>query len=160
MRRIFLMSIIFISCRESRMNSAPLTFNDIIINLEVKKCIDINKLDSVTFIVRNNNKFGFWINSWNLFLDSITTKDSIVVSSKSLIEYKHPNIPEHYWVEANSAQKISYSTDFFLRASLNKLTEYNLYASYKSNAGIKKNTKEITLIHPVEINKITFWTCP
>lgn len=148
------------SCSSPKMVNSKDFFRKINITLELKKCIDIDRENQVTFIIRNDGDIGFWIHSWHLMLDSITTKDGINIPPNNLIEYEAPEIPEYSWVNPNSELKVSYNTNFFKRFSLSKLTEYYLFSSYTKYARPKRQSKEITLIFPMNIYKIDFWTCP
>ncbi len=158
---ILLLSLFLISsCSTPKMANNKDFLKKINITLELKKCIDINKENQITFIIRNDNESGFWVHSWHLILDSITTKNAISIYPNILVEYEAPNIPEYAWVDANSELKISYKSNFFKRFSLSKLNEYSLFSSYDKHARSKKNSKEITLVEPISINHISFWTCP
>lgn len=159
-RLIFGFIICISSCKVAQIPNNEVVLDNVKINLKLKNCIDIYKKDTVTFIIHNGNNVGFWIDSWDLLLDSITNENGIMVSSRSLVEKRPPDIAKYFWVEANSQIRISYSTDYFLRAHLKKLEEYYIYASYGNYAEPKKKSKEITLAEPVKIDCINFWTCP
>lgn len=161
MKRLILGLLIFISsCKVAQITKNEIELDNVKINLQLKNCIDIYKKDTVTFIIYNSNNVGFWIDSWKLMIDSITAKNGEVVSSRSLVDYRHPDLPEFAWVDANSEVRISYQTDFFFRAYLKKLDRYYIYSSYRKFTNSRKKLKGNVLMNHININRIDFWTCP
>lgn len=161
MKTLILSLVICISsCKVVQIPNNEILLANVEINLKLKNCIDIYKKDTVTFIIHNGNNVGFWIDSWNLMLDSITNRAGEVVSSRSLIAYRRPDFPEFTWVDANSEIRISYKTDFFPRAYLKKLEKYYVYASYWKFTNPKKKIKGNILVNHINIGRMNFWTCP
>ena len=153
---IIIFIIVFTGCTNTRFINNKDSIKNVTINLVLHDCVR-NSSKDITFIIHNENNFGFWIRSWNLMLDSITNTIGQRITPIALIEFKAPNTPEYAWVNAMSDFKIVYSTYFFENFDL-RSGVYNLFASYK-NAIAKRHSKEITLLQPINIDKVSFVKC-
>lgn len=163
MQKIILgLAICISSCKTVQIpdSNSRILPDNIEISLKLTNCIDIYKKDTVTFSIYNGNNIGFWVASWNLRLDSITNISGEVISSRSLVDYRHPDLPKFTWVNACSEVRISYQTDFFFRANLKKIENYYVYASYRKFIDSKTKLNKDILVNHININRIDFWTCP
>jgi hypothetical protein len=156
-KNILVLLIIVSSCMNTKLSNSQNLIKKVSINLQLKGCVD-REDKVITFIIHNDNSFGFWIHSWHLVLDSITTKNGIVIIPNALIEPRAPNIPEYSWVNPMSELRISYSTSYFKKFTL-KSGEYYLFASYDKYVIRKKHSKGITLLQPINIGNISFVRC-